>query len=428
MNLPKIIVFLCTFIATILSISAQESNEKRILANGYVQIDHMSFFKEKTDKANGRNQGILQFDLVSKMNENYSFFSTVEFRNDISDKSRNRVYIKETYIDLFFKKWDLRIGKQIFSWGKADGFNPMNTLGPIDYTDVLDTDNEKIGIFALNVKYYLEEYEIQAVFSPIFTSTIFPSADSRWQFEMPGSISVRGENYRTEYNISMLKPEDKLKNGSVALKLARSFRLLDASLSYFYGYRHIPEIIQQIEMIDATNEVAQINIVQQYYPQQVISGDFSLVLGKYILKGEGGMYFPKGIPNNKPYFQYVTGIDRVFNNVIGNNNLNVILQWMHEFKSDNIDYSGRDFNHLFQKNLMCRFEQEFSSNIQISLQGVYALKYEDFYLKPKFAYNISDGLNLSVSADILGGNKTKNGLFSGFSDNNRIHMQLKYSF
>jgi len=101
---------------------------------------------------------------------------------------------------------------------------------------------------------------------------------------------------------------------------------------------------------------------------------------------------------------------------------------MHELKSGKIDYSGRDFNHLFQKNLMCRLEQELSGSTQVSIQGVYALKYGDFYLKPKFAHNISDGLNLAVSADVLGGTKAKNGLFSGFSDNSRVHIRLKYGF
>jgi len=287
---------------------------------------------------------------------------------------------------------------------------------------------KKIGIFALNAKYYLGGYEIQAVFSPVFTGTVFPSADSRWQFEMPGSVDVHGENYRTEYSISASKPEQKLKNSSFALKLAKNFNLLDVSMSYFYGYRHIPEISQEIGSMDAANKTVHVNIRQQYYRQQVISGDFSLALGKNILKGEGALYFPKGIPNDMPYFQYVAGMDRVFGNVMGSNNLTVVLQWMHELKNGKTDYSGRDFNHLFQKNVMARPEQELSASTQISLQGVYALKYEDFYLRPKLAHNISDGLNLTVSADLLGGKNAKNGLFSGFSDNSRVHLRLKYGF
>jgi len=428
MDLQKTGIFLCAFATAAFSVSAQESGDRGISVNGYVQLDHMSFFKEKTGKVNGRNQGIVQMDFFSKMGDNHSFFSTVELRDDLSDKSRNRVYVEEAYIDLVFEKWDLRAGKQVFSWGKADGFNPMNTLAPMDYTDVLDTDDEKIGIFALNAKYYLGGYEIQAVFSPVFTGTVFPSADSRWQFGMPGYVDVQGENYRTEYSISVSKPEQKLKNSSFALKLAKNFSRLDVSLSYFCGYRHVPEILQEIEGMDAANKTMKVDIRQQYYRQQVISGDFSFVLDKYVLKGEGGLHFPKGIPNDSPYFQYVTGIDRVFGSTIGSNNLTVILQWMHELKSGKIGYSGRDFNHLFQKNVMASLEQELSASTQISLQGVYALKYEDFYLRPKLAHNISDGLNLSVSADVLGGKKAKNGLFSGFSDNNRAHIRLKYGF
>jgi len=135
MDLQKTGIFLCAFAAATFSVSGQESGDRGISMNGYVQLDHMSFFKEKTGKANGRNQGIVQMDFFSKPGDNHSFFSTVELRDDLSDKSRNRVYVEEAYIDLVFEKWDLRAGKQVFSWGKADGFNPMNTLAPMDYTD-----------------------------------------------------------------------------------------------------------------------------------------------------------------------------------------------------------------------------------------------------------------------------------------------------
>ncbi|MFV0345924.1 MAG: DUF1302 family protein [Bacteroidales bacterium] len=396
--------------------------------SGFAELDHISFLKEKDNKINSRNQGILQLDVASNFSSKYSFFSSIEFRNDLSDETRDRVYVDELYMDLFFKKWDLRVGKQIISWGKADGFNPMNTLSPTDYSDVLDTEDEDIGIFALNGKFYLGSMELQLVYSTLFTSSLLPSGTSRWQVGTESTVNIQGSNYNTIYNINVSKPVDKLSSSQFAIKLSQQFNNLDFSLAYFNGYNHIPQLIQSVGTIDNTANTAEINIEQKYYRHQVISGDFSLALGKYIFKGEGSLFIPQDIPVDDQYFQYVVGLDRTFSNVIADNNLFVIIQWMHEITNNGISYAGRDFNHLFQKNIMCRLEMDLSSSTTLSLQGMYAIEYEDYYIRPELTYNISDGLNLSLLADLLGGNDDKGGLFSGYSDNGRVQAKLKYSF
>jgi len=408
--------------------SAQEEDEKQTSFGGYLELDHFSFFKEKYQQVNGRNQGVVHLELASKLGDEHSFFSSVEFRDDLSDKTRDGVCLEEAYVDLNFRQWDLRFGKQIFSWGKADGFNPMNTLGVIDYTDVLDAGDEKLGIFAVNGKFYFGDFELQTVYLPIFTSSVLPHSGGRWEVEMPYLVSISGSSFQPIYGMIVQKPMEKIENSQFAVKLSRNFSGLDISLAYFNGYNHIPEIITRIGAIDATDKTVQINILQQYYRHQVVSGDFSMLFGKYIFKGEGGLHFPKKIPNDKPYFQYVVGFDRTFSRVLGDNSLFVILQWMHEIKSSQVEYSGRDFNHLFQKDVMCRLELDFLGNTQVSLQGIYAIDYEEFYLKPKLSYNISDGLNLALSADLLDGNKRKNGIFSSYSNNSRVQIKIKYSF
>jgi hypothetical protein len=407
-------------------IFSQES-ELKYSIDGFVEIDHFSFFKEKQDFVNNRNQSTILLNLKSNLNDNYSFFSSVEFRNDLSDSRRNRVYMKEVYIDLFTQKIDLRAGKQVVSWGKADGFNPTNNLIPIDYSDILDTDNEEIGIFAVNAKFYLNDWQIQGIFSPIFQASVLPSADSRWQQDYPPVINYEDMIMPARFfwkNAEM--PANTFKNSQFAFRLSRNLSRMDFSLSYYSGFNDIPVISNAIESL--TNDTVNIAISQNYYKHQAVGADFSWVLGKYVLKGEGAAFIPSGAGGNKPYFQYVLGFDRTFNDVIRDNNLFVTVQWIHELTSSNIRYSSKDFNHLFQKNIMSRLEMELNSNMTFALQMVYALKYEDFYIKPEFRYSISDGLNLNLSTDILGGNKSKDGFFSSYSDSNRVQIKLKYNF
>jgi hypothetical protein len=407
-------------------IFSQES-ELKYSIDGFVEIDHLSFFKEKQDFINNRNQSTLLLNLKSNFNDNCSFLSSVEFRNDLSDARRNRVYLKEIYIDLFSRKMDLRIGKQVVSWGKADGFNPTNNLISTDYSDILDTENEEIGIFAVNTKFYLSDWQVQGIFSPIFQASILPSANSRWQQDYPSFINYENVIVPARFFWKDAEmPENKFKNSQFAVKVSKNFNRMDFSLSYYNGLNDIPVISNEIEHI--ADDTANIAISQNYYKHQVLGVDFSWVLGKYVIKGEGAAFIPSGTSENKPYFQYVLGFDRTFNDVIYDRNLFWIVQWIHELTSKNITYNSKDFNHLFQKNIMSRVEMELNGNMTFAVQFVYALKYEDFYIKPEFRYNISDGLNLNLSTDILGGNKSKEGFFSSYSDNDRVQVKLKYNF
>ncbi len=419
-------LFLCaTFLLCVINTKAQIKAGENFTLGGYAQLDHISFFKELENSINSRNQTSLDIDIEADIGQNYSLFSSLEFRNDLSDHSRDRFFMQELYVDFFSKNIDFRVGKQRLTWGKADGFNPINVFGVTDYTDVLDTEDEKPGIFALSGKLFMKDWEIQLVYSPIFTPSTLPTSNSRW---MPENIQIQDDTYQAIYHIAEIKPQDRFRNMQFGAKISKSSGFIDFSVACFSGYNHIPTMSQTLDSISFNDKTASINVLRKYYKHHVIGGDFSFQIQKYIIKGEGALFIPEDIAVDNPYFQYVIGFDRTFSNVISDKNLSLIFQWMHEIKSKNVEYSGQDFNHLFQRNLMCRMELTFNYSLNISLQGIYALKYEDFYIRPELNYNISDGLNFTLLADLLNGNKDKGGLFSGYTDNSRIQAKLRFNF
>jgi hypothetical protein len=401
-----------------------QKSDLKYSAGGYVELDHFSFLAEKDGFISQRNQSAVLISLESQLNDGYAFFSSVEFRNDLSDSRRNRVYLKETYIDVFSRNVDLRIGKQVIPWGKADGFNPTDNLNPVDYSDILDTEDETVGIFSASAKLYLGDWQLQGVFSPAFQACILPDAGSRWQPEYPSFITYNGVDLPARFRWrEAAVPANRFRNSQFAFKISKTAGSVDFSVSYYNGLNGIPDVGNEIESV--VNDTVNISVTQNYYRRQVAGADFSCISGKYVFKGEGALFIPAW---GKPYFQYILGFDRIFSNVTGDKNLFVIMQWIHELKNKGVEYGGTDFNHLFQKNLMSRVEMELNRDMKLSLQAVYTFKYEDFYIRPEFRYGISDGLNLILSADILGGNRSKNGLFASYSGNDRIQIRLKYNF
>lgn len=133
------------------------------------------------------------------------------------------------------------------------------------------------------------------------------------------TVNIQGADYDAIYNINVSEPAAKLSSSQFALRLFQRFNKLDFSLAYFNGYNHIPQLIQSVGTIDNIANTVGINIEQKYYRHQVISGDFSLALGKHIFKGEGSLFIPQDIPVDDQYSQYVVGLDRTFINVIADN-------------------------------------------------------------------------------------------------------------
>ena len=55
----------------------------------------------------------------------------------------------ELYAEVVYGKFDLRIGRQVISWGKTDLVNPTDHLSPRDFTDPLESEEERLGVIAV---------------------------------------------------------------------------------------------------------------------------------------------------------------------------------------------------------------------------------------------------------------------------------------
>src|ERR1035437_4448654 len=166
-----------------------KGQEKTFDISGNFKIDHYNTFKKFNNSIiSERNQGSFQTELSKTLTNKTKFFGSIEFREDLSNSDRNRIYPKEYYVDLSLKAADIRIGKQKYSWGRADGFNPTNNLSPLDYSDFLDTDGEEIGQLSLNGKFYLKDWTLQAIYVPVYSPSILPKHNTIWNIPLPETM------------------------------------------------------------------------------------------------------------------------------------------------------------------------------------------------------------------------------------------------
>ncbi len=147
--------------------------------DGYVELRNFTYFRDdSSDDKIDRVEGIFKLEyekyignlgkvLVSPKitydNDNYSS----GYIDELEDNNVRRLSLnlEEYYAEFNFSSFDLRIGKQIFSWGKADAFNPTDNLNPRDYIDLF-VEEEKIGVPAINLLYYWRDFAFDLVFIP----------------------------------------------------------------------------------------------------------------------------------------------------------------------------------------------------------------------------------------------------------------------
>jgi hypothetical protein len=407
-------------LSALLAAGAVRANDVKL--NAFVDLEHISYFEnDDPAKVNARNQAITQIDIASPAGSQAAAKASLEFRADQADPARNRVLLKEAYATLFFDKADFKVGRQIFSWGKADGFNPTDVLAPRDFTDPLLTDDTRLGILAAKLGVRAFGMDLEAVASPGFQPGLLPQANSRWMPE-PDLPPVPG--LRLRMNAPALPDED-ITETQLAGRLSASIGGWDISLMHAYARNPVPTFRRELFMSPDSIVLA---VSPEYRRRRVFGGDFSTALGSYGLRGEAAYFVEdedasvSGVDD--PYCKMVAGVDRTFNNVIGENNLFVLLQWLQEFDQDAKGYATDDLNHLFQKALSLRMEYDIGSNVKLSVQMVRDFEAEDYYLAPKVSYSPADGLNVYASVELPGGEM--GGFFGNYEGNRRAHLRIRY--
>ena len=390
--------------------------------SGFCEVDHISYFKTQSGKINDRNQTILDITAQSIKMGKVGYYANIEFRTDASDSQRERLFLNEGYCKYKTNKLDVNFGVQIIEWGMTDRIKPTDNISPIDYSDFIDTEDERLGVFALNTKYYLSGFELQTLLIPEMSIATLPQHNSRWFINKPEmAMAEIGVN---NYTVN-LTPGNKNKgvhNSQFGFQASKSMLGWDFALNYYYGYNHFAE---HITALDTSNlNSINLNINEHFYKQQIVGASFAHVFGKFNTRTDIAYFIPEGPINTDEFLRFTFGVDRQIS--VGYNNLLILAQWMQEV-NDNADYQWSDLNHLFESSLMLKTEFNIGLSATLTVQSIYNNIYNDYMVQPQFKYNFGNGLNIQLNADLFGSNNN-GGFFSYFKDNNRFQCKLKYDF
>jgi hypothetical protein len=217
--------------------------------------------------------------------------------------------LREAFVDLRFGPLDIRAGRQIIAWGRADGLNPTDNLTGEDLTLLApDDDDRRLGTTALRASYYLGDVSVAAFWLPEFRGHRFPLPPS------PGFAFVRDHSAWP--------------GNQWALRVEQTGRVVDWSISYFDGHDLTPDLGVRLAEAMPDRDVV---ITLSHRRIQVFGADMAANLGRIGLRAEGAYVDTEDRAGRDPFTKNpflfaVVGGDRTFREYL---NLNV--QYLYRF-------------------------------------------------------------------------------------------------
>jgi hypothetical protein len=424
--------------AVLLSVSAMA--EDAPAGQGSTGVSFNGYFKSAI--FGGQNDGneplvlgdYAEFDIkADAVKENFGK-AFVEMRIDSGNNNgvNNELTpdIREAWVETQAGIFDIKFGRQIIVWGRADSINPTNNLTP--YNSLIyssEFDDTRLGNELLQATVKLNPaISLEGEWVPLYRSDSLPFAKLISSF--PAGFSVGNSVF----------PGSNANAGSWGARANFTAGWIDGSISYYNGYKTLPGFDYSLSMSGMA-------LIPTAYRIRALGGDFSTALGDFGLRGEICAKFPEKSEDDNVYIpakqlQYVAGLDRT----VGDFNFLVQYSGVYVVDFQPIDetvLSPLDVMRIAMKKLNRQFTgtldqashsvtgqagySALNDTLHIKLAGMYDFTTREFVICPDVSYDIADAFIVTATwRDLDGPADSLNRLVSrimGFSS-----VELKYSF
>ncbi len=389
-------------------------------ATGVVRVDYFRSSKNLDDDTNFLG-ATAQIKLLPSLAKTLDGKLELRITNPAIGKgAKTRSRLLEAYATVHFEKADLRIGKQIVAWGRADGINPTDNLTPRDFTGLLPfEDDQRFGTTAVKLDTFLSQE---------YTATVFATPF----FEPSKSPLPTGGRTLIETT-----PARSLSNTEVGLKLNKVGEGFDWSVSAFHGFSRLPDM----RVVGSTPSGS---ILEQHYDRITVFGaDFARNLGRFGFRGElayvntadGAGTDPDA---KNPYLFWIVGIDRtIFENL--NVNLQFLQRWVRRYHNPQgiADPLERDIaiqnatlvgqRDRTNNGISFRVSNKwFNDTLEAEVFAVVNTTRHDSFIRPLLTYAFSDHLKATIGAELYFG--AADTQFDGQKRNRGMFMEMRYGF
>ena len=314
---------------------------------------------------------------------------------NLSRNSRASFDLREGYAQSTFGDIDVRAGRQITVWGRADKINPTDSWTTRDFRLLAPNDeDQRIGVTSLQGTWNVGAYHLIGLWQP------------EWRYPGLPTPTLPGVSFQ---NVPPANPARQF-----GLKLDHSGQGTDWSVSYARAIDRTPDL----SVLSTGPRGVQLGFL--YQKLDVLGADGAVPIGNFGLRGELAYTRTKDHDGNDPLTKnsnlfVVLGCERTFDGV-----LNVNVQYLYRRTFDfqerkaisnpntsllaqQVDIlSNQLAQDMHGASLRINYKA-FNETLEIELAGVTWFNKSDSAIRPKVTYAISDRLKGILGGEIYHG-------------------------
>jgi hypothetical protein len=323
--------------------------------------------------------------------------------------------LRETYLTLGSRRADLRLGRQVITWGVGD-LVFISDVFPKDWTALLSgrpLQYLKVGSDAASLNLYLTALSAQVILIPFFEPDVLPQGRRLLAFDPFPGVPRRE-----------LRPEGRLKNAELAIRLYRYLGAFDVALYAYRGFWRSPPGMR------LSGEE-----VRLFYPELSVYG--ASLQGNClngVLSLEGGVYDSlqdqagKDAAVENGQVRLLLGYQRAWGDEL-TTGLQYYGEWMRQYRAYAQSLGpGSPQRQELRHSATFRITRFFRyQTVRLSLFAWASPNEEDYYLNPELRYSASDEMWIAVGGNLFGG--AEGHTFLGqFDPNDNMYLTLRYGF
>jgi len=399
-----------------------------------------------------RNRFRLQFNPSIS---NGSFFSETDIIHRYAERAEAEVLIREIYLELYFDKSDLRIGKQVINWGRSNGAFVTGILSPLDLSEFLTQDPSDLilGVTSLNFTRYFGSNSLQFVFAPVFEKDRFPSPDSRWfpLQTIDAPLPVQYRPYEYDGTVSDMQAAIRY-----SLRSPASF---DLDLMLLYWTHPMPSFSLSVELFNDFPNPPSVDLSETYRVSPMAGYSLNWQLGsKLSLLSESLFvtdalftFLPVSVKRLEDALESVTDAFLVLQEFeIRNDGYLLSKPWLQTMLGVQTELSGTTISlqgfletiFLYEDRILPQQYFPYATlfmnrsfvrdRLQVLTGGRYNFFGNDFWFQFQGIYELSDGIELSSGINLFGGEEISpfygHFTFNRFRDNSFLFSKISLYF
>lgn len=329
------------------------------------------------------------------------------------------VDLREAYVAYTVGAFDVRLGRQIVTWGVGDLLF-INDVFPKDFVSFFagrPLEHLKVGVDALRTRYSSSLLNAELVVIPLFEPGNLPTAERFVLFDPFAAVPARQEE----------RPPATFGNTELALRLYRQLGGFDVSVYAYRGFWRTPGLRPDTPAAPTRVTVffPALSVYGLSAQGHALGGVVSLEAGYYRSRDDEAGDDP-AIPNSQ--VRFLVGYQKQLwpDFTLG-------MQYYGEVMEDHGTYRrtlppGFPVQQAYRDLVTLRLTQLLQHQTwTLALFAFASPTDKDFLVQPAVAYKLSDRLSLTVGANLFGGAEETT-FFGQFDANDNVYVAVRFDF